>query len=99
MGSRPTVSILKMKHVHVESGIDLRYLVVMSSHALGTSKNNLKIMWPSITGMIQILHYLITYWFVLYGSLIRFIIVSGSQLLRKPAQILYFQQMDHNCGL
>lgn len=58
MGLRPTVPILKMKHVHVESEICPVYLVVMSSHAFGTSKNNLKIMWLSTICMLQILHFL-----------------------------------------
>lgn len=67
-----------MKHVHVESGICLGYLDVMSSHAFGTSKNNLKIMWLSITCMIQIFNSLIMFWFVWYVSMIKFMIISGS---------------------
>lgn len=37
----------------VKSGTCLGYLVVMSSHIYGTSKNNLKIMWLSIIDMIM----------------------------------------------
>lgn len=98
MGLSPTVSILKMKHAHVENEICLGYLTVMSSHAYGTLKNNLEIMWLTIIGMIKILHCLIIHWFVWIITLIWYLIILGSQHLTRHIQVLYFQQMDDNCG-